>query len=52
MKRLTALSVVSLIEDGLLDLSASARSLLGKDLPLIDDDVTFGQLLAHRSGHR
>ena len=42
--------MVSLIEDGLLELSTTARSVLGGDLPLIDDDVTVEQLLAHRSG--
>ena len=42
--------MVSLIEDGLLDLSTPARSVLGPDLPLIRDDVTIEQLLAHRSG--
>ena len=49
-KGLTALTVVSLIEDGLLELSTTARSVLGADLPLIDDGVTVEQLLAHRSG--
>jgi CubicO group peptidase (beta-lactamase class C family) len=49
-KGLTALTVVSLIEDGSLDLSTTARSLLGGDLPLIGDDVTVEHLLAHRSG--
>ena len=49
-KGLTALTVVSLIEDGMLELSTSARSLLGRDLPLIGDEVTVEQLLAHRSG--
>lgn len=49
-KSLTALTVVSLVEDGHLELSTTARSLLGRDLPLIDDDVTVEQLLAHRSG--
>ena len=49
-KGLTALTVVSLIEDGLLELSTTARSLLGADLPLIGDDVTVEHLLAHRSG--
>ena len=49
-KGLTALTVVSLIEDGLLDLSTTARSALGRDLPLIADDVTVEHLLAHRSG--
>jgi CubicO group peptidase (beta-lactamase class C family) len=46
----TALTVVSLIADGRLGLSTLARSLLGADLPLIDDRVTIEHLLAHRSG--
>jgi len=49
-KGLTALAVVSLIEDGTLDLATTARSVLDGDLPLIGDDVTVEQLLAHRSG--
>ena len=49
-KSLTALTVVSLIEEGKLELSTTARSVLGADLPLIDDRVTVEQLLAHRSG--
>jgi CubicO group peptidase (beta-lactamase class C family) len=49
-KGLTALTVVSLIEDGRLDLSTTTRSVLGRDLPLIDDDVTVEHLLSHRSG--
>ena len=49
-KGLTALTVVSLIEDGLLDLSTTARSVLGDDLPLVDDRVTIEHLLSHRSG--
>ena len=49
-KGLTALTVVSLIEDGTLKLSTTARSFLGDDLPLIRDDVTVEHLLAHRSG--
>jgi CubicO group peptidase (beta-lactamase class C family) len=49
-KGLTALAVVSLIEDGRLAPDTTARSLLGGDLPLIDDRVTVVQLLAHRSG--
>lgn len=49
-KGLTALAVVSLIEDGRLDLATSARSLLGRDLPLVGDDVTIEHLLSHRSG--
>ena len=49
-KTLTALTVLSLVEDGLLALTTTARSLLGTDLPLIDDAVTVEHLLAHRSG--
>lgn len=49
-KGLTALTVVSLIEQGALELTTTARSLLGADLPMIDVDVTIEQLLAHRSG--
>jgi CubicO group peptidase (beta-lactamase class C family) len=43
-KGLTALVVVSLIEQGVLDLSSTARSVLRDDLPLIDDRVTVEQL--------
>jgi CubicO group peptidase (beta-lactamase class C family) len=49
-KSFTALAVVSLIEEGVLERSTTARSVLGADLPLIDDGVTVEQLLAHRSG--
>ena len=49
-KGLTALTVVSLLAEGRLDLATTARSVLGGDLPLIADDVTVEQLLAHRSG--
>lgn len=49
-KGLTALAVVRLIEDGVLGLATTARSVLGPDLPLIGDDVTVEHLLAHRSG--
>jgi CubicO group peptidase (beta-lactamase class C family) len=49
-KGLTALTVVSLVAEGVLELSTTARSLLGPDLPLIRDDVTVEHLLAHRSG--
>lgn len=49
-KAWTALTVVSLIEEGVLELSTTARSLLGEDLPLVGDDVTVEHLLAHRSG--
>ena len=49
-KTLTALAVLSLVEDGTLALSTTARSLLGTDLPLVADDVTVEHLLCHRSG--
>jgi CubicO group peptidase (beta-lactamase class C family) len=49
-KGLTALAVMGLIEDGSLELTTRARSVLGGDLPLIDDGVTIEHLLAHRSG--
>ena len=50
VKGMTALVVVSLVEDGTLDLGTPARSILGDDLPLIADDVTVEHVLAHRSG--
>ncbi len=49
-KGLTALALMSLIEDGSLDLTTTARTVLGGDLPLIDDEVTIEHLLSHRSG--
>jgi CubicO group peptidase (beta-lactamase class C family) len=49
-KGLTAVTVASLIEDGSLELSTTARSVLGRDLPLIGDNVTIEHLLSHRSG--
>jgi CubicO group peptidase (beta-lactamase class C family) len=49
-KGLTALTIMSLVEQGRLNLATTARSILGDDLPLIGDDVTVEQLLAHRSG--
>ena len=50
VKGLTALTVMSLVEDGALAMDTPARSLLGDDLPLVADDVTVEHLLAHRSG--
>jgi CubicO group peptidase (beta-lactamase class C family) len=49
-KGFTAVVVASLVEEGLLGLSTTARSLLGSDLPLIDDTVTVEHLLSHRAG--
>jgi CubicO group peptidase (beta-lactamase class C family) len=49
-KSFTALVVMRLVEDGMLELSTTARSVLGADLPLIDKRVTVEHLLAHRSG--
>jgi CubicO group peptidase (beta-lactamase class C family) len=49
-KGFTALAVMSLVLDGTLSLSTTARSLLGEDLPLVAADVTVEHLLAHTSG--
>jgi len=49
-KGLAALTLASLVREGVLGLDTTARSVLGKDLPEIDDRVTLEQLLAHRSG--
>lgn len=50
VKGMTAVAVVSLVDDGLLELSTPARAVLGGDLPLIGDGVTIENLLSHRSG--
>jgi CubicO group peptidase (beta-lactamase class C family) len=49
-KGLTALTVATLIDEGRLELSTAARSVLGRDLPLVGDGVTIEHLLSHRSG--
>lgn len=49
-KGFTALAIGTLIDDGILSLEAPVRSILGADLPLIDEAVTVGQLLSHTSG--
>ena len=41
---------MALVEAGALELSTSVRTILGDDLPLIDDRVTVRHLLGHRSG--
>jgi CubicO group peptidase (beta-lactamase class C family) len=49
-KTLTAIGVLSVVADGLLDLDAPVREMLGDDLPLVDDRVTIRTLLNHTSG--
>jgi CubicO group peptidase (beta-lactamase class C family) len=49
-KGFTATTVMAIVDAGELDLSTTARSLLGSDLPLVDDRVTVLDLLTHRSG--
>src|SRR2546430_12998426 len=49
-KGLTALTVVSLVNDGALSTSTTARSVLGRDLPLIGGGVTVEQPPAHPAG--
>ncbi|WP_353987467.1 serine hydrolase domain-containing protein [Ruicaihuangia caeni] len=49
-KSFTALAVMSLVSDGTLGLDVPVRSILGEDLPLVDDRVTVEHLLTHRSG--
>lgn len=49
-KSFTALAVMRLVEDGAIGLDQLAREILGDDLPLIDDGVTFEHLLTHTSG--
>ncbi len=49
-KGLTALTIMSLVDEGALALDTTARSVLGTDLPLIDERVTVEHLLTHRSG--
>ena len=49
-KGMTALTVMALVERGELELATTARSVLGDDLPLIDDGVNVEHLLTHRSG--
>lgn len=49
-KTFTALAVLHLVEQGVLALDTPVRSILGEDLPLIDDRVTVEHLLTHTSG--
>ena len=49
-KGFTALTIMRLVETGVLELTTPVRSVLGADLPSIGDTATVEQLLAHRSG--
>ncbi|SHG68982.1 CubicO group peptidase, beta-lactamase class C family [Jatrophihabitans endophyticus] len=49
-KGFTAVAVAGLVGAGVLALDTTARSLLGRDLPLVHPEVTVAQLLAHTSG--
>ena len=49
-KGLTALVILSLVDEGRLSLSTSARSVLDADALFVDEEVTLEHLLSHRSG--
>lgn len=49
-KGFTALTVVSMIEDGLLGFDTRVRDVVGDALPHVDPGVTVEHLLAHTSG--
>jgi len=49
-KSFTAMTIMSLVEDGTLSLGSRVREWLGADLSLIDERVTVEHLLSHRSG--
>ncbi len=49
-KALTALTIMSLVESGDLALDTTLRSVVGGDLPNVDEAVTIDHLLTHRSG--
>lgn len=49
-KGLTAVTVVALIESGVLAFDTPVHSILGSELPHIDAGVTIAHLLEHRSG--
>ena len=49
-KTFTGLTIMALVEDGILAMDTPARDLLGEDLPLIDERVTIHHLLSHTSG--
>ncbi|MEO7587700.1 MAG: serine hydrolase domain-containing protein [Arachnia sp.] len=49
-KGFTALTVVALIEEGLLGFDTTLRQLVGEELPHVDPAVTIEHLLGHTSG--
>lgn len=49
-KGFTALTVASMIEDGLIELGTTVREVVGDDLPHVDPAVTVEHLLTHTSG--
>ena len=49
-KAFTALTILSLVDDGALTMDTPVRGILNDDLPLIDDSVTVEHLLTHTSG--
>ncbi len=49
-KGLTALVILSLVDEGRLSLSAPVRSVLDADALFVDEEVTIEHLLSHRSG--
>ena len=46
----TALTILNLVEEGMVRLDSVARELQGDDLPLTDERVTTEHLLAHQLG--
>ena len=49
-KAFTALTIMSLVEAGAFTLDTTLRSVVGRDLPHVDEAVTIDHLLTHRSG--
>lgn len=49
-KAFTALTIMSLVESGAFRLDTTLRSVVAGDLPHVDEAVTIGHLLTHRSG--
>ncbi len=49
-KAFTALTIMSLVESGVITLDTTLRSIVLDDLPHVDEGVTIDHLLTHRSG--